>query len=179
MKCFNCNADMRLDKGPYKYEESGLSGVYLMNFKHYKCDKCGDESIEIPRIWFLHLAIGLNLLKKRTALNGAEISFLRRELNMSLKEFADELKVHYTTVSKWENDKKSPQPISDQAIRLLFWKNIQKMLADRLDVLEESIRRMKIVTSVKQKTEVDMSRLNMLTQPAFIQSHEESMQSCQ
>ncbi|MFH1830299.1 MAG: type II TA system antitoxin MqsA family protein [Pseudomonadota bacterium] len=178
MKCYECNIELVPDNSPYKYEESGLSNLYLTNFKHFKCPKCGDEVIEIPRIWFLHLAVGLALINKAALLRGEEISFLRREMNMSSQEFAERLGVTHYAVSKWENEKKEPSSRSDKAIRLLFWNNMQKMLADRLDGLEEAIQRQKVFTIVRKKIEVDMPKLECIPQPHMIPQVEKQTAYC-
>ena len=58
-RCSKCNNILEIIKDiPYHYEESGLDYVWLIGMLQYKCGKCGDIYVEIPRINELHLLIG-------------------------------------------------------------------------------------------------------------------------
>ena len=76
MKCLDCNKDMTVSKEVYHYTESGLDSVYLDNVEVYRCE-CGEEFASIPAIIELNSVIGLNLVKKKTYLNGSEIQIGR------------------------------------------------------------------------------------------------------
>ena len=67
------------------------------------CDACGDTTVEIPDLGGLArvAAIARALLPLR--LNGGEVRFLRRALDMNGREFADAMELTPETVSRWEN----------------------------------------------------------------------------
>lgn len=88
----------------YHYTECGLDNVYLMN---------GFEVTETPYgpgvifhdVDGLHLAIGLQLADQSAPLTGAEVRFLRHELDLSQKVLAGLLGVDEQTVARWEKNK--------------------------------------------------------------------------
>lgn len=175
MKCFECNIEMKESKKPYHYEESGIPNLYLVNFLHYVCPKCKDQIIEIHNIEMLHLAIGIGLIHKPKILDKHEIIFLRKEIGLSAKEFAKELCVTNYSVSRWENGKVKPSPSNDKAIRLLFWKKMQKMIADRFDNIENTIQSHEIFKQEQRKINIDMPKLELIPPPHMIETCDNSL----
>ena len=65
-KCTTCNNMLEVIKDrSYHYKESGLDYVWLIGILQYKCKKCGNYYVEIPRINDLHLLIGKNIVCKK------------------------------------------------------------------------------------------------------------------
>ena len=102
----------------YHYRESGLDSVYLVNGF-----ELNDGRLKIHEIEGLHRAIGRWLLSARKILSGAEIRFLRHELELPQAAVALLLGVTERTVIRWENDRNSrnsSNPAAERALRLLY-----------------------------------------------------------
>ena len=119
MKCPSCNKKMDCKKGKYQYSESGLDNVYLSGVDICKCN-CGEKSVSIPAIMELHGVIGLALATKNTALTGREIKFLRKNIGISGKVFAEVIGIDKSTLSRWENDNQVVSKPNDRLIRLAY-----------------------------------------------------------
>lgn len=119
MVCPKCGKLQETSRGDYKYLESGLDNVIICNIEMIKCD-CGMESALIHGILALHEAIANCLLDKETYLTGKEIKFLRKEMGMRGKIFANLVGIDNATLSRWENDKSKPSSRADRLIRFLY-----------------------------------------------------------
>lgn len=117
--CINCAKSQETFRGDYKYLESGLDNVMICDIEMIKCS-CGEESALIPRILAVHEAIANCLLEKETQLTGKEIRFLRKEMGLKGKDFADYVSVDNATLSRWENGKTKPSVKADRLIRVLY-----------------------------------------------------------
>lgn len=119
IKCDQCGKAAHKKVGNYRYKESGLDNVYLENIPVYECS-CG---ISYPSIFRLHRVnelIALTLVEKPTLLSGKEIKFLRKNLHVPSKLFANKLGVGKTTLSKWENEAQNHSEVSDRLIRTTY-----------------------------------------------------------
>ena len=119
MKCPTCNKKMDCKTGKYQYSESGLDNVYLLGVEVCKCS-CGERSVSIPAIMELHRVIGIALVTKDTALTGKEIKFLRKNIGISGKVFAEVIGIDRSTLSRWENDNQVVSKSNDRLIRLVY-----------------------------------------------------------
>ncbi|MBI4800211.1 MAG: helix-turn-helix domain-containing protein [Desulfarculus sp.] len=119
MRCPSCSTEMTCRLGEHQYSESGLRGVYLSDVELWECP-CGERAVGIPAVPELHRLLGQELVRKRSLLDGAEIRFLRKNLGLAAKDFADLLGVDKATVSRWENDKQGPDRSTDRLIRLVY-----------------------------------------------------------
>lgn len=119
IKCPQCGEMSHRKIGSHKYIESGLDNVYLANIPVYKCS-CGASLPSIFRLHRLHELIALTLIKKPSLLNGDEIKFLRKNLRLPSKVFANMLGVGKTTLPKWENDAQNHSEVYDRLIRLIY-----------------------------------------------------------
>ena len=135
--------------GGYRYTESGLDYVYLVN---------GYEPIDTPRgrqmiirnIDGLHRAIGMFITTQRKDLNGPELRFLRHEMLMSQATLAGLLSVSEQAVRRWEQGRteKIPKP-AESLIRLLYSEHVSegkdnheiKRLLRRIADLEDGLDR--------------------------------------
>ena len=102
----------------YHYTDCGLRNVWLANgFRRRKTPYGPGVAIEgLPA---LHRAIGLWLVKKPRRLTGAEIRFLRKELDLSQKALAEIVGQTEQTVSLWERRGRIPKT-ADRFIRALY-----------------------------------------------------------
>jgi len=105
---------------PYHYKESGLDYIRLIGVLQYRCKKCGEMYVEIPRINDLHLLIGKNIVCKKEFLTGAEVKFLRKEIGMKSKDMAAALSMEPETYSRWENGKQSVAACHDKNLRMIY-----------------------------------------------------------
>ena len=103
---------------PYHYTESGLGNVYLFNGFELE-----DGRLRIHDIEGLHRTIGRWLVSTRKKLSGAEIRFLRHELELSRAKLSFLLGVTERTVLGWENDRSNRNTryaAAERTLRLLY-----------------------------------------------------------
>ena len=103
---------------PYNYTECGLDNVFLVNGFELK-----DGRLRIDNIEGLHREIGRWLVSNKKSLSGAEIRFLRHELEMSQATVAKLLGVTEQTVLRWErkrSDRNTKNAAAERTLRLLY-----------------------------------------------------------
>lgn len=121
MRCEYCSKEMEIiQEKNYKYEESGLSNVYLERVELYYCQDCQTKLPRIEKVLGLHKAIARAIVLQPVPLNGADIRFLRSERGLKGKELAKLLRVDVATVSRWETDSQELRPQSDALIRTTY-----------------------------------------------------------
>src|SRR5271156_5956380 len=128
----------------HHYKESGLDNVYLEN---------GYEAIETPGTGFtiqdtdgLHRAIGLWLVAQPIPLDGAELRFLRMEMELTQRDLAGSLGAKEQTLRIWEKGggKPIPGPV-DRLLRAIYSEFVTgdgsvRRLVDRLAHLDQRAR---------------------------------------
>lgn len=114
--CLVCGGPMRGGRERHTYDECGLAHVVLLDVEVWRCTRCDESEVVIPRIEALHRLIARALIEKSTRLTGAEVRFLRKSLGWSGTALARHMGVALETVSRWEN---ASAPIGPQADRLL------------------------------------------------------------
>jgi putative zinc finger/helix-turn-helix YgiT family protein len=102
MQCPECGQDLRRERQDYRYKESGLNNIILVDVPVYVCPRHGVQAVALGEVALLHQDIAQTILKQERPLRGAEIRFLRKYRGWSQKELAGRLGVHEVTVSKWE-----------------------------------------------------------------------------
>lgn len=104
----------------YHYTESGLDNVYLVN--GYKTHETAyGTGISIQNTDGLHRAIGQWLIDLPKALNGAELRFLRIELDMTQRNLGAVLGTTEQTLRLWEKNRRKAIPGSaDRLLRALY-----------------------------------------------------------
>ncbi len=117
--CSSCGASAQEARGVYRFQESGLPNVFLINVGIVQCSHCGNEDPIIPHLNELMTKLALAVIGKPCPLNGSEVRFLRKFLNLTGDEFGKYLAVTKHHVSKWENDADPVGPQSDRLIRAL------------------------------------------------------------
>ena len=136
IKCDQCGKAAHKKVGNYRYKESGLDNVYLENIPVYECS-CGISYPSIFRLHRLNELIALTLVEKPALLSGNEIKFLRKNLHVPSKLFANKLGVGKTTLSKWENEAQNHSEGFDRLIRATY-------------LIEKGIRRQEQLNIQKQ-----------------------------
>lgn len=117
------------DGEPLHYKACGLDDVYLLSGYERHQTAHGD-GVSIKDMDALHRAIGRRIVCEKSALNGKEIRFLRKHLDMTQEEFARYLSVTGQTVQRWEQDKFDSIGAADGLIRLLFLDQIGALPKD-------------------------------------------------
>jgi len=119
MKCHICKTEMEYKREDYHYVECGLSNIYLIDMEIFRCS-CGEEIISIPMVPGLNAVIGKGLIVQKSHLIGVEIRFLRKNLGLTSKIFANYLGVDKSTVSRWESGKQVPTTTHDRLLRVVY-----------------------------------------------------------
>lgn len=157
MKCGNCGADARVVRGDYEFKESGLPGLVLLDIELIKCGKCCNVDPVLSRVDDLMHVAAVAILEKPYRLQGEELRFLRKHIDVNQEEFARLLHVDKTTLSKWENNEDPIGVQSDLLARAMVIsrdQRLQKRAADRIRAFEKIANKRKRV-----RVEVDPERL--------------------
>ncbi len=104
----------------YQYIESGLNNIYLINgFEHHHTPY--GEGVSIHNVQELNRIIGEALIQRSSALNGAELRFLRLEMDQTQRDLAGILGATEQTLRLWEKGRVKPLPGSaDRLLRVLY-----------------------------------------------------------
>lgn len=104
----------------YHYKESGLDNIYLENGYHFHHTVYG-KGVSIENTEGLHKAIGRWLISLPKPLNGAELRFLRLEMDTTQRNLAGIIGTTEQTLRLWEKHRKKAIPgPADRLLRTLF-----------------------------------------------------------
>lgn len=104
----------------YHYTDSGLDNVWLENGYTLHSTPYG-EGVSIQNTEGLHRAIGQWLIDLPKPLNGAELRFVRLELELTQRDLAGILGVDEQAVRRWEKDRrKAMKGPEDRLLRALY-----------------------------------------------------------
>ncbi|MGI4799527.1 MAG: helix-turn-helix domain-containing protein [Janthinobacterium lividum] len=106
-----------------RYEETGLGLPYpiiLVGAAEEEIDETTGERIgvSVPNMEGLVAAIAITRALLPQRLDGAEVRFIRRALNMTAKDLAESLEMAAATLSRWENNKEGPGAWADKQVRM-------------------------------------------------------------
>jgi putative transcriptional regulator len=104
----------------YHYRESGLDNVYLKN--GYKIHKTVyGEGVSIENTDGLHKAIGKWLVEMPKPLVGAEVRFLRLEMDQTQRDLAAFIGTTEQTIRLWERNREKAIPgMADRFLRATY-----------------------------------------------------------
>lgn len=109
----------------YHYTESGLRDVWLVN-GYVEKDTPYGKVVSFIDVEGLHRVIGINIVTNKPRLSGAEVRYLRKEMNLSQVGLGDILGVSESSVRAWETHRsKIPKP-SDRLLRVLYKGSVDK-----------------------------------------------------
>jgi YgiT-type zinc finger domain-containing protein len=103
-ECSNCGSEARIVRGDYEFKETGLRGATIHGVDLIKCGKCGNVDPVLAGVDEMMHLIAVAILRKPYRLDGEELRFLRKHVELNQEEFAKLLHVDKTTLSKWENN---------------------------------------------------------------------------
>lgn len=114
----------------YHYTECGLPNVYLRNGFSIEPSDYG-ETVSIHDADGLHRAIGRRLALVQPTLNGREVRYLRKELDLSQTELAVLLGIGETSVRGWENDRTPIGRAAERLLRILYLEGVGERVGVR------------------------------------------------
>ncbi|MGJ4892595.1 helix-turn-helix domain-containing protein [Bradyrhizobium sp. HKCCYLRH3099] len=104
----------------YHYKESGLDNIYLENGYRIQKTPYGN-GVSIVDTEGLHRVIGQGLINVQKPLNGAELRFLRLEMDTTQKDLAAMLGTTEQSLRLWEKNRTKSLPgSSDRLLRALY-----------------------------------------------------------
>jgi len=104
----------------HHYTESGLDNIYLENGFHIHDTPYG-KGVSIQDTEGLHKAIGKWLISQPKPINGAELRFIRLEMESTQRDLAGIIGATEQTFRLWEKNKKKKIPgTADRLIRALY-----------------------------------------------------------
>jgi putative zinc finger/helix-turn-helix YgiT family protein len=116
-ECTACGAPASVVRGNYVFTECGLRNVVLQGVEITRCAKCGNDDVVIPRLNDLMRTLAFAVVSQPYRLQGEDVRFLRKYLNMTQAQLAELLDIHKTNLSKWENNEDKIGEQSDRLIR--------------------------------------------------------------
>lgn len=143
------------------YEENLLGiPVIIKDAVIYEVDAAGDEIHTIPDMEKLISAAAMARALLPIKLNGSEIRFLRKALEMPARELAENMDVAPETVSRWENDGQTMGGFSEKGLRQLVCALLHKK-APAIDYDPEMIARMKIRVIRDPNMRLELRRITL------------------
>ena len=120
------------DEGRFHYWACGLDNVYLTG--GLNISKSG-TSYSITNIEGLHKCIAMHLVECTSQLNGKELRFLRKELNLTQADLGTRVGVDVQTVGRWEKDE-TENKMADRMIRMLYLASAQSTQGNVISILD-------------------------------------------
>jgi putative transcriptional regulator len=105
----------------YRYTESGLDNVYLLDGYTIHETPYG-KGVSIQNTDALHKAIGKWLIAQPRPLNGADLRFIRTEMELTQRALAGIIGTEEQTLRLWEKDRKKfmPNGPAERLLRALY-----------------------------------------------------------
>lgn len=108
-----------IDKAPLHYPDCGLDDIYL--YSGYDIlDTPHGKGISVKNLDGLHAAIGCYLATQKKVLNGKELRFLRKQMDLTQGQLASVVSVNSQTVARWEKGETEIPGPADLVVRMLF-----------------------------------------------------------
>lgn len=104
---------------PLHYTQCGLDDVYLLNGFLRRQTPYG-EGVAVEKAEELHEAIAHSLCVDRPFLNGKEFKFLRKQMNLTQAELAQQFGSDVQAVARWEKGRARIQGAADRLIRVVY-----------------------------------------------------------
>jgi DNA-binding transcriptional regulator YiaG len=133
-----------LEAEMYHYKDCGLDNVYLLNGYH-EIETPYGTAVSIERAHELHAFLARRVIESSARLTGAELRFLRLELELSQRVLGALIGSDEQSVRRWEKSRKKPVPrVADRMVRSLYAASSNqpdvRRLLERLSELDESER---------------------------------------
>lgn len=133
MRCTDCGKDnfSEVLLPEYRSEALGIPVILKDAVREFTCTHCGAKRLRLPRAEALGKMLAMVRVHIPVGLTGAELRFLRKTLNMTQKEFSEQIipGADTSTLSRWENDTQGMGGFSEMVIR----QNTAAVLADQIE----------------------------------------------
>lgn len=123
---------------PLHYTDCGLDNIYLLN-GYEIVDTPYGEGISVKNVDGLREAIAWYLATRKKLLEGKEIRFLRKQLDLTQSELGRALGVDVQTVARWEKGENNISGPAERLLRALYVEHTNGTLKvhDLLNMLDE------------------------------------------
>ena len=126
---------------PYQYKECGLSNIWLLS-GYNKEEIDGECYISVRDADALHKQIAISLITQKHDLEGPQVRFLRKEMDLTQSELAALLDVNAQTVARYEKGESNVSGPANVLIRLIaldhFTGKVEVMkVAQELQAIDE------------------------------------------
>ena len=111
------------EREPLRYPDCGLDDVYLVSGYEKVKTPYGD-GISVKNLDGLHKAIGCYLAKEKKVLNGKELRFLRKQMDLTQSELGALVGLSYQQVARWEKEVCPIPPAAETILRVLFIEDV-------------------------------------------------------
>ena len=132
--CSYCGKPANHTRGDYPFPESGIANITLHDIPLIRCRHCGTVDPLIPRMDDEMRLLVLAIADKPCRLQGSDVRYLRNYLDMTQEDFARQLGVDKTTLSKWETGDDTIGEQSDRLIRVVAL-SLAKGLEDKIEAV--------------------------------------------
>lgn len=131
LKC-DCGGTLHAGIAP-SFDFTPLAGLPVVceRVPCLRCDKCGYETLNGGVIDAIFAALTRTVLRRRSKLQPAEITYLRKELRCSREELAKQLETSETTLAAWELGQSEISSDADARLRNLVNSDV------RIDIATE------------------------------------------
>lgn len=136
------------DREPFHYTACGLENVYLTSGYHTR-EIAGETYVSVSEAEELHKAIALFLARQKKVLNGPEVRFVRKYLDLTQRELGAFLGVSNQSVARYEKGQSPLEGGADGLLRLL----VVAQAGGCIDVREE----LEIIRSADDATVADLT----------------------
>lgn len=125
---------------PHHYKACGLDDVYLLSGYEVVSTHYG-SGVSVKNVDALHRAIGEFLTKHKKVLNGKEVRFLRKQMDLTQSDLGKFLGVSDQQVARYEKGESKKMPgAADAVLRMLYLEHVGGNISVRalLTELEET-----------------------------------------
>ena len=136
-------------KEPLHYPDCGLDDVYLLNGYEHEDTSYG-KGITVQDIDGLRAAIARDLVSRKKVLNGKEVRFLRKQMDLTQSELGRLVGLDAQSVARWEKGQRVPKKGPAELLLRLMYTGTDEGKIDplavlrRLDELDSPIREKRI-----------------------------------
>lgn len=108
----------------FHYTSCGLQNVWLKN-GYTTVETDYGTATSIHDLEGLHKVLGMNIVTTKPKLSGAEVRFLRKELDLPQQQLANLLGVSEPTVRGWESHRTKITTPADKLLRILYVEHVK------------------------------------------------------
>ncbi len=108
------------------YKEHGLKDIWLSNGYTTRVNRRGEKIVTIEDHSKLKRVVGLYLCESKKILCGADIQFLRHQIQVTRKELSILIGISYKQITRYERSSTTVSGPCDRLIRILYMEHINE-----------------------------------------------------